>query len=243
MDWTLAIKLNQDILHRSVVWLFTWLKLEIGGSVETLPRHKWRTVLFVLRPSESALRRLIFVAMFVHGISASPVVERMVQTGRAERKLAAEKRARISPPPFKLIDPRKRFDLFPDRPKYVKGPGPRVTDMWSDDPIFDRSDLYAYQNRPKPTPDDEINAAPLCDRMNALLAALGDLPGQASRMATLRARLERRFARTGKPALHPLRPGLPPGHRQRQKHEVDEVLRECHQLALSAQHELKPPEP
>jgi len=30
------------------------------------------------------------------------------------------------------------------------------------------------------------------------------------------------------------------GNRQRQKHEVDEVLAECHRLALSAQHDFGP---
>ena len=64
MNWTLALEHNRTILLRNVTWLFTWLKLEVGETVETLPRLNFWTVLFVLRPSESACRRLIYAAMF-----------------------------------------------------------------------------------------------------------------------------------------------------------------------------------
>jgi len=243
MDWTLALKRNQDILLRNVAWLFTWLNLEVGGSVETLPRIKQRTILFVLRPSESAYRRLIFVAVFVLGTKAPVLLERMTGSGGSARKAQTGRKARTTPPPFKLIDPRKNFDLFPNKPKYAKGPGPRVTDLWSDDPIYDRSDLYADQERRARAKEESLSAKSLCNRMNALMAALEDLPGQAQRMASLQARMARRSKRTGKPNLSLLRPGLPPGFRQRQKHEVDEVLAECHWLARSAPIDFKPPEP
>jgi len=175
MDWPLALKLNQDALLRTVAWLFTSLKLEVGESVETMPRLKRLTVLFVLRPSESAYRRLILVAMFVHGIEVPLIEERAARLGRAQRKSHGEKATRNAALPFKLVDPRKNFDLHPNKPKYRQGPGPRITDLWSDDPIYDRSDLYAWQNRCQPTPEDEVSAVTLCHRMNALMAALGDL--------------------------------------------------------------------
>jgi len=129
------------------------------------------------------------------------------------------------PPAFRLIDPRKQFDLNPNKPKIAKGPGPFITDFWSDDPIYDRSVLYAYQekmNRPRP---EDMNAVSLCRRMNALMAALQDLDGQALRMVKLHMRMQYRTAQTGKYQKRPMRPGLPPGYRQRQKHEVDEVSR------------------
>ena len=243
MDWTLAIQHNQTVLLRNVAWLFTWLKLEIGESVETMPRLKRLTVLFVLRPSEAAFRRVVFVAVLVRGIVA-PLAQRAAKAGTAEKRARGEGRKRAALP-FKLIDPRKNFDLFPDRPKYVSGPGPWVTDLWSDDPIYDRSALYAHQEkmkRPPPSPDDDIGAAALCRRMNALMAALQDLEGQTRRMAKLLARIKTQKTEVGKFPLRVMRPGLPPGYRQRQKHEVDEVLVECHQLALMAQRELKPPD-
>jgi len=244
MDWTLALERNQTILLRHVAWLFAWLQLEVGSSVETMPRRKRLTVLFVLRPSEAAYRRVVYIAMYVRGVVAPVFKARAVQTSKSKSKLVAEQRAEIAPLPFKLVDSRKRFDLHPDRPKYVKGPGPRVTDMWSDDPIFDRSDLYAYQERmkrPPPTPDDEISAKALCRRMNSLMAALQDLDGQVLRMAKLHGRMKWVQEQTGKRPLQTLRPGYPPGHRQRHRHAVDEILKETHQLALDAQQEFPPP--
>jgi len=237
MDWEVAIERNRADLIRAVTWLFTWAKIDIGGSVETLPRFKRLTLLFVLRPSESALRRLILVMTIVRGMTAAPFKEGATRSCAAKSKSMPKGDQQRRPLPFKLIDPRKRFDLFPERPKYVKGPGPRVTDMWSDDPIFDRSDLYAYQNRPEPTPEDDLSAVRLCGRMNSVMAALDDLPAQALRMVNLQARIQRRFERTGKPNLAPMRPGAPPGYRRRHKHEIDEVLHECQQIALRAMRE------
>ena len=244
MDWTLALQHNQTILLRNVAWLFAWLKLEVGESVETMPRFQRLTVLFVLRPSEAAYRRVLLVAVLVRGVIAPLAARRTARAGRGPRKAGGEMRVRGALP-FKLLDPRKSFDLYPDKPKYVSGPGPWVTDLWSDDPIFDRSALYAHQermNRPAPTPEDEISAVALCRRMNALMAALEDLEGQTLRMAKLQARIERQPRQVGKMPLRVMRPGLPPGFRQRKKHEVDEVLAECHQLAMMAQRELKPPD-
>ena len=76
--------------------------------------------------------------------------------------------------------------------------------------------------------DDTVNAGPLCRRLFAIIGALEDLPRQAKRLARWRARpIEER-----RPQLStPLRVGRPPGHRQRQTHEVDEILAECHWLA------------
>ena len=244
MDWNLAIQHNQTVLLRNVAWLFTWLKLDVGGSVETMPRLQRLTILFVLRPSESAYRRVLLVTVLVRGIVAPLLRPRAARAEQPERKTSGEKRA-LRPLPFKLTDTRKYFDLHPDRPKYVQGPGPWVTDLWSDDPIFDRSALYAHQermNRPPPSPDDDISAAALCRRMNALMCALKDLDGQALRMAKLQTRIEQQPREVGKFPLRVLRPGSPPGFRQRPKHEVDAVLAECHRLALMAEDELKPPD-
>ena len=242
MDWTLALQLNHDVLLRNVAWLFTWLKLDVGGSVETLPRHKRLTVLFVLRPSEAAYRRVVLVAMYVRGVTAPLLAERAARSERKQRKLDGKQRGPSAIGSFKLIDPRKKFDLYPNSLKYAGGPGPRVTDMWSDNPIYDRSDLYAYQNRSLSADDDDVSAKALCHRMNALMNALQDLDGQAVRMARLHARMKGQKPEIGKFPIRPLRPGLPPGFRKRPKHEVDEVLAECHQLALMAQRELKPPD-
>ena len=60
--------------------------------------------------------------------------------------------------------------------------------------------------------------------------AVQDIPRHAMRLARWQARPkeDRRPERWS-----PLRPGRPPGFRQRPIHEVDEILKECHWLALS----------
>ena len=242
MNWNLALQHNQQILLRNVAWLFTWLKLEVGESVETMPRLNRLTVLFVLRPSEAAYRRVLLVAVLVRGVVAPLMAIRTVRSGNTKPKRRDEGPVRTSVPSFKLTDSRKYFDLYPDRPKYAKGPGPRITVFGSDDQIFDRSDLYAYQNRRKPSREDDVSATSICRRMNALMAALEDMEGQTLRMAKLQARIARQPSQVGKFPLRVMRPGLPPGFRQRKKHEVDDVLVECHRLALMAQNELRPPD-
>jgi hypothetical protein len=79
-----------------------------------------------------------------------------------------------------------------------------------------------------------VDGSRLCLRLQALKRALEDLPGQARRLARLRAR------RSKVPHLRllsPLRPGPAPGQRRRPRYEVDYVLAECHGLAWDA---LKP---
>ena len=140
MDWALAIEHNHQRLLRNVAWLFTWLGLEVGASVETMPRLNRLTVLFVLRPSESAFRRVLLVAMFVRGVVAPLLKKRAA--GIAKRRAVGEKPVRSASLPFKLLDQRKPFNLHPDKPKYVSGPGPWITDLWSDDPIYDLSLIH-----------------------------------------------------------------------------------------------------
>ena len=129
---------------------------------------------------------------------------------------------------FRLFDQRKRFGRerrvrFTKNPPRITffGPDPRISAMWQ-----------FRQPSPAPAPappaDDGVDARGLGRRLEALKAALGDLPRQARRLARLRARRERgpQSAR-----LSPLRPGPPPGHRRKPSHDVDFVLTECHGLA------------
>jgi hypothetical protein len=92
-----------------------------------------------------------------------------------------------------------------------------------------------------PSPDDPIDAARLALRLTALASALDDLPGQARRFARWRARrdeasaLARQGRRGGRVRrLSPLRPGRPPGGRQKPVHEIHDVLNIVHGLAFWA---------
>ncbi|MBL8908600.1 MAG: hypothetical protein JNM20_18155, partial [Rhizobiales bacterium] len=77
--------------------------------------------------------------------------------------------------------------------------------------------------------DGTVNAKPLIRRLMAVLDAVQDIPRHALRLARWQARPkeERRPERWS-----PLRPGRPPGFRRRPIHEVDDILKECHWLAI-----------
>ena len=100
--------------------------------------------------------------------------------------------------------------------------------------------LRAYGIRPPRPPAGEApgvsgqvverSAQRLALRLQALGAALDDLPGQAKRFARWKARtLAGRTCRAW-----PLRPGRPPGQRpaRRRTHEVHEILHDLHGLAF-----------
>ncbi len=233
MDWRLALQHKHETLLRIAAGLFALLGLEVGQSVETLPRYQRSVVFMVLRPAESTLRRLLVVAAFVYEIVAPPTTNQRTRPSRPMRKSAEERSERMTILPFRLIDPRKKFDLFPNRPKNrrIKGPGPFISDPFDPESVAKRQAHFAEYERRILARLEDPNAKTLCHRLNSLMAALQDLPGQALRMAKLQARIDQRQKSRGKPILRPLRPGAPPGHRYREKHEVDALLKECELLA------------
>jgi hypothetical protein len=134
---------------------------------------------------------------------------------------------------FPLFDPLKSFD--PDS-------------IWDADPSYQSSyNLTKSNSYPDATTDPTpTDATHLAHRLNAILRALNDLPRQARRLKrwefkrdamlnslTLRcSQSEPRRANPWRPTrFSPMRPGLPPGWRERRIHEIDEVLKECHRLA------------
>ena len=93
--------------------------------------------------------------------------------------------------------------------------------------------LYAPPSAPAapPSADGLINGARLIRRLEALEAALADLPRQARRLVRWRMRQER----SPDPSFKsPLRRGYPPGHRKRATHAIDGLLSECNWLASHA---------
>ena len=196
-----------------------------GGVVSVLPRHQRSAAWRVLRPAESALRRLIVIVERVLEIDVPPPAH---GAGRGFPSDIVRGTGEYIPA-FALFDPRKRFDSngFARR---VKGmPNIRFFDGF-DDPAPVRAVAM---------PDDMVNAQRLCRRLQALQKALDDLPKQARRLARWQAKREAARPVNGK-YIAPIRPGKPPGNRDRGRHPVDETLRECHILALYLLH---PPEP
>lgn len=231
MDYQLAITRNREALQRIIAVLFSLVGLVGGGVLDLLPRRVYRAVLLVLRPAESAMRRLIMIA--AHGLVVAP---RLVRPFTAQIVPSTD-RARI--PAFQLIDPLKRFSASVES----------VEDSWIDDiEDINAKDYNAFENNALPrisvpgysdpvltmvtahSAEDLINAQHLGHRLAALKRALENIPREAKRLARWQAR--RGLAlKQSKPIRHsPFRHGRPPGFRARQIHEVDGILRECHAL-------------
>ena len=62
MDWDLAIKRNSKALKGIIEVLFALLGLDGTDAASRIPRSLHSAVLAVLRPAESAVRRLIVIA-------------------------------------------------------------------------------------------------------------------------------------------------------------------------------------
>ena len=218
-DWARAIERNSEALKGIVAELFAMLGLAGTGTVARIPQPLHRAVLRVLRPAESAMRRLIVIAargLVVKLVPSRPMLAGTIGKGGNLR------------PSFQLFDPRKNFTR--SRRRTAKQAVPRIHfftgDRWE---TIEWSARHAAA--PAPPPDGLVNGARLSRRLQALKAALEDLPRQARRLERMRLRRE------NVPSLKfksPLRPGPPPGHRRKPVHEVDEVLAECHWLAWDA---------
>ncbi len=221
MDWARAIERNSEALNGIVAALFAMLGLAGTDTVSRIPVPLHIAVLRVLRPAESALRRLIVIA--ARGLVVKLAPSRPMPTGPIIGKSGNSR------PAFQLFDPRKNFEslrrrAFTRNPPRIHffGNDPRVAALWpAPQPVA----------VPAPPPDGLVNAVRLSRRLQALKLALDDLPRQAGRLARWRVRREAAKAPKFK---SPLRPGPPPGYRRKPVHEVDEVLIECHGLACDA---------
>jgi hypothetical protein len=220
MDWARAIERNSEGLKGIVEALFAMLGLAGTDTVARLPRSIHSAVLRVLRPAESAVRRLVIIA--ARGLVVKLAPSRPMPAGPVGKGGGRSRRS------FQLFDPRKNFASLRRRafariaPRiHIFASDPRVAALWSaPQPVAD----------PAAPPDDLINAEPLSRRLKAIKFALEDLPRQARRLARWRVRREAQSPKF----KSPLRPGHPPGYRRKATHEVDEVLIECHGLACDA---------
>jgi hypothetical protein len=167
----------------------------------TLPRHLHRAVLRLLRPAESAARRLIIIAARGLVVTLPPprpskkpvsvpaatlrslgiaVVLSPVDIARAaaDKRAAAARAARPRSVSLPLLDPLQK----PFRPRRVYVPAhaaPRISAPGVTEP---------HRLPPPPSPDDPVNATRLGLRLAALGRALDDLPRQARRFARWKAR-------------------------------------------------------
>jgi hypothetical protein len=225
MDWDLAIKRNSEALRGIIAALFAMLGLDGTDTVLRIPHPLHRAVLRVLRPAESAVRRLIVIA--ARGLVVKVAPARPMPKGQMIGKVVAPRSSS-----FQLFDTRKDFpELRQHRVKYAKNP-PRILffgDVSRVDALWPSPQPVAVP--PPPPADGLVNAERITRRLQVLKLALEDLPRQARRLARWRVRRE---ATPSPKFKSPLRPGPPPGHRKRQIHPIDEILDDCHWLAWDA---------
>ena len=226
MYWDLAIKRNSEALVEIVADLFAMLGLASSDMATRLPWPAYRAVLRILRPAESAMRRLIVVA--ARGLVVKIVPAHPKPAGPVKTRKGGNSR-----PSFQLFDPRKRI-MLPRRMTPRRTPAhlhiftadSRLVTLWPGPRPTGGPTPAA-----PPSADGLVNGRRLVRRLEALESALADLPRQARRLVRWRMRQERAPSPSFK---SPLRPGDPPGHRKRKIHEVDELLSECHGLACYA---------
>jgi len=210
-----------------------------GEGSFTLPRRLHRAILRLLRPAESAVRRLIIVA--ARGLEVTLPPPRPSKARPASIFLRKPGGTGIYLPPgvrlsvqptrkagrntLPLLDPLPRTLSLSKgrRPWAAQSSIPRISFpcVTAPSPITPRL---------PPASGDPLDATRLVLRLRALSAALDDLPGQAKRFARWRAR---KLAGTACRSW-PLRPGRAPGQRpaNRRRHEVFDVLGDLHWLAF-----------
>jgi hypothetical protein len=200
MDWARAIEINRLALTRIVAELLAMLGLVTDRFLER-----------ILRPAESALRRLIVIA--AHGLVVKPVVSRPMPEGLVITGKSVGRKS------FQLFDTRKSFNFItPENPLIVMV----KTHTRNPHNPFDQM----YWSKPKPQTIEKSDH--LSRRLAALKHAVETISQQAARLARWTAKRE---AMKSPKFTSPLRPGRPPGHRTKPKMEIDYILKECHALA------------
>jgi hypothetical protein len=228
MDWNRVIELNSERLFTVVATLVSMVRVHGGGIAALLPRSGYSAALILLRPAESAVRRLIIIA--ARGLVVKLKLDggRGFPTGLKEKLRLLEKDAdRI--PAFCLIDPLKRF--APEDFEWGKEKAQviaRISVPGLFDPVFPPQPIHNI--------DDMVAATALGRRVQALRFALDNLPREAKRLARWRAKRElARKAEKWKPGrMSPFRPGFAPGYHRSKPQEVDDILAECHHFAREA---------
>ncbi len=222
--WDGALARNAAALAGVVAELLAVLSVYGGLDAVKVSRAVHSSIIRVLRPAESALRRLILIA--ARDVIVSPD-ERAPTNARTGNRTSPRKPAsRMS---FQLFDPRKRFGA----PRVIYTTlVPRISFVGPKAPLSPLSPLASLPHESRLVVEDadrQIGARRLCLRLKALASALDDIPRQAIRLARLRLKRE-----TQQPPrfFSPLRPGKPPGHRSIAHHEIDDILAECHKFAL-----------
>ena len=174
MDIPAAIDLNKSALLRIVASLFAML----DAAQARIPLALHRRIARVLRPAESAARRLIVTLAEITKLKAPPPRSRPAPTGLVRASRENQQLA------FPLFDPRQRFGRERRAPR---GPGPRILSLA---PGSVRTPLPRARGV-RDISDGMETSATLLARLAALKDALENLPREAQRLVRALARRDR----------------------------------------------------
>jgi len=226
VDWTKAIARKHYELQSLIASLCVLMAITNAAS-STARGRCIVAMLHIVRPTESALRRLIvIVAARMHASGQSICVNQKTQTMifLSERKSSGQMKERI--PAFCLFDKRKRFGRidhgYASRARLRAQPRIWVAGITN-------------PNRPGSTrcrSHPSVSAQRVAQRIRAMARAIETLPAQTRRLMRV---LENRSHRPPGPRrIGPLRPGLPPAWRRNARHPSDHTLADCALLAQAS---------
>lgn len=224
MDWARAIDINRAVLLRIIATLVAMIEAQGGVALVPVPVH--RAMVRLLRPAESAVRRLILIAarkVVVMPALQKPVAVREWPDGLVIAR-ATERKRRAA---FRLFDPIRQFGGIRDGapgPGLAKFPVIRTIGLDPRIPAF----LRGEAPKPPSLPAGFISVQKISSRIAAVSHAVNNIPREAKRLMRL---LGKSAPDKRKPVL---RPGPPPGGVKKPRDEIHLVLKECHALARHA---------
>jgi len=231
MDWNLVIERHGRALRQVLAMLVAMANLT--GDNPVLHSRLYRKILGLLRPAESAARRLIVIA--ARGITVPLPPPRKPKPKRKSVYVRPggtgivvpwgvkmpDARPRSGTISLSVVDPSYRMPKLVHRSRSV----PRISFIGSGRP---------EPARPTPNHGGYFDATRLGQRLAALGRALDDLPKYALRLARWTARRNAGLVKR----CSPLRLGAAYGRRgkyaRRPIHEVDGILSETHYFARLA---------
>jgi hypothetical protein len=228
MPLSTHIEVHRQTLLAIITTLFALAGFTPTRASQSIP-HKLRLeILRTLRPAEAALRRLIVIA--ARGLILKPGQPRTMPPGLA-KELRHHRQRRTSLPVFQLSDHHIPI-AEPARRAYAKK-APRIFMIAPIDPTV-AAIWQAHAAPPVAQPVlAEPENEPLTRRLEAMRAALENLPAQARRMLRWIAR-RKAMAKTRLIHCSPLRAGRAPYLPPTPLRDVDFVLERCHLLAREA---------
>jgi hypothetical protein len=163
MDWALVIDRNSIALKTIIDGLFALL-----GLATRLPHPVYRRILRLLRPAESAVRRLIVIAARGIVVEVAPIRVRPAPVKSVASPTVRPKGTQRSYA-FQLFDPRKPFLKIAKRKVLRVAPRIRLLD-WGHDPRISAQfpPPRPPAPPPPPVPDGLVDAARITRRLQAL---------------------------------------------------------------------------